>query len=184
MKRRKISYRGGIQNILLRVDSESKVAAVSPAGEVREHAVGLTLAFTQFTLVVRLHLCITVVIEHRTTASTYSPSSLTGTYSMMKSRPTTCCTELESVIFWVNLTGIFFLGSGFGIRMTPPSWAPELMLFLACLDKISDKETIMTSVFIALPGSLNVDHEGGLAVEAEVADGAVEGLLLRIGTHY
>ena len=102
----------------------------------------------------------------------------------MKSRPTTGCSELESAIFWANLMGIFFLGSGLGILVTPISEAPELMLFLACLDKISDEETIMTNVFIALPGSLNVDHEGGLAVEAEVADGAVEGLLLRIGTHY
>ena len=114
----------------------------------------------------------------RTTASTYSPSSLTGTYSMMKSRPTTCCTELESVIFWANLTGIFFLGSGFGIRMTPPSWAPELMLFLACLDKISDVEIIMINVVIALPMSLTVDLQGGLTVEGDVADRAVEGLFL------
>ena len=59
----KISYRCGIQNILLRVDSQSKVTAVSPPGEVREHAVGLTLALTQSTQVVRLHLCKTVVIE-------------------------------------------------------------------------------------------------------------------------
>ena len=70
--------------------------------------------------------------------------------------------------------------------MTPLFEAPELMLFLACLDKISDEEIIMKNLVIALPGSLTVDHQGGLAVEGDVAVRAVEGLLhlLGIGTHF
>ena len=44
----------------------------------------------------------------------------------------------------------------------------------------------MKNLVIALPGSLNVDHQGGLAVEGDVAVRAVEGLLhlLGIGTHF
>ena len=63
--RRNISYRGGLQNILLGIDPhpQSKVATVNPSGEVREHAVGLALTLTQSALVVRLHLCTTEQIE-------------------------------------------------------------------------------------------------------------------------